>query len=496
MELLAWIAALATMAANGRALGQDELKWQVRATSIALEHVGNLPEDQRGKTGVRIHGRIETGWNYVFSNHLPMAAGKLYRLSAYVRVDRLGTATPLPYLKCEFVPAGPIRNSEQAHTESYDGDLGKWRLLVGEFRAPTGTKACWLALEKGTDGPAEIDALLGEIRLEEIPQLTVLDRYRLKPIPAPLEKLRGVHPRIYLTQARIAELRQAIQRSHVGIWKKLREQADRAVKRGPPGYVEQDGHSGDEQLWQREVGNTMPVLAMAYAMTGRKEYLASAQRWALASCGYRTWGLGRIDGMDLATGHQLLGLALVYDWCYHDLDETARQEIRRTLIRRTSAMYAAAATGKVWWQRSYLQNHLWVNVCGMAAAGLALFDEVGGASCWIGLPLDKFRRTMESLGPDGASHEGVGYWEYGVCSAQHAVGERQGANGRRGRVVPRGRAFSAESETQDPPRAFYAALRPCCWRCLCRLSTWPGFETVYPAPAVPEAQHLDRRGRH
>ena len=25
--------------------------------------------------------------------------------------------------------------------------------------------------------------------------------------------------------------------------------------------------------------------------------------------------------MDLATGHQLFGLAIVYDWCYRDLDE-------------------------------------------------------------------------------------------------------------------------------------------------------------------------------
>jgi hypothetical protein len=77
-------------------------------------------------------------------------------------------------------------------------------------------------------------------------------------------------------------------------------------------------------------------------------------------------------------------------------------------------MFEAAATGKAWWYRSYLQNHLWVNITGMAASGFALFDEVDDAACWIGLPLDKYRRTMAALGPDGASHEGVGYWEYGV----------------------------------------------------------------------------------
>jgi hypothetical protein len=62
------------------------------------------------------------------------------------------------------------------------------------------------------------------------------------------------------------------------------------------------------------VGNAMPVLAMAWVLSGEKQYLEAARQWALASCGYRTWGVGRIDGMDLAAGHQLLGLGLVYDW--------------------------------------------------------------------------------------------------------------------------------------------------------------------------------------
>ena len=153
------------------------------------------------------------------------------------------------------------------------------------------------------------------------------------------------------------------------MWKTVRERADRAVKQGPPAYRERDNDSGDEQLWQREVGNVMPVLAMAWVLSGERQYPDAARQWALASCGYPTWGLGPIDGMDLAAGHQLFGLALVYDWCYADLGEDARRAIRDTLVKRTSAMFDAAATGKAWWRRSYLQNHLWVNICGMAAAG-------------------------------------------------------------------------------------------------------------------------------
>ncbi len=220
---------------------------------------------------VRIHGRIEEGWNYAATGRVPIEPGRLYRVSVRLRVDRLGGNAPPPYLKCEFVPAAANKSLGQSHTNSYEPPLGRWQTLVGEFQAPQGATGCWLALEKGTEAPAEIDALLGDVRLIAISRLTVLDRYRLKPIPAPLEKLRGVHPRIYLTEHKVAELRQAIRGSHAGLWRQVRDEADRAVKRGPPTYREQDGRSGDEQLWQREVGNTLPVLAMAYVAQRRTE---------------------------------------------------------------------------------------------------------------------------------------------------------------------------------------------------------------------------------
>jgi len=226
--------------------------------------------------------------------------------------------------------------------------------VTEEFRVPEAARSCWLALEKGTSAPTEIDVRLRDVRLQPIARLSVLERYRLDPIPPSLEAVGGVHPRIDLNDRRIAQLRKAVATSHQALWKKVRAQADRAVRSGPPSYVKDDGHSGDEQLWQREVGNTLPLLAMAYVVTGEKPYLEAARQWALASCNYKTWGLGRIDGMDLAAGHQLYGLGLVYDWCNRDLDAEARQTIRRTLIERSSAMYRAAATGSAWWNRSFL----------------------------------------------------------------------------------------------------------------------------------------------
>ena len=258
-----------------------------------------------------------------------------------------------------------------------------------------------------------------------------LEQYRLSPSPASLEKMRNVHPRIFLTKEQVENLKELIRNTHAGLWEETKRQADRAVAEGPPVYRgngDGEGRWGFEQLWQRNVGNFMSTLAMAWMMTNDPKYLASAREWAMASCGYETWGgLGWADGVDLAASHQLLGLGLIYDWCYDALDEEAKTTIRETLVMRTRTMVRTCVTEDIWWHRAdsttriwyqwqeaYLQNHLWVNMCGAAVAGLAIFDEVDEAESWIGLSLAKFKMTMNALGNDGASHEGVQYWDYGV----------------------------------------------------------------------------------
>ena len=230
-------------------------------------------------------------------------------------------------------------------------------------------------------------------------------------IQARLDKLKGVHPRLYLDAKRVAALREAVKTTHAPMWAKLQKEAERIMKSSPPAY-RADNDAGQE--WQRDVGNAMPNLAMAWLISGERRYLDAAKEWALASCGYETWGQGRQNGLDLAAGHQLYGLALVYDWCYRDLDEATRKTIHDTLEKRGGALYDAAIGGKISQGRMYLQNHLWVKTCALAVAGMAISDDVKGTGKWVGFTLDVWRRTHEALGSDGASHEGVGYWDYGV----------------------------------------------------------------------------------
>ncbi|MCE5238282.1 DUF4962 domain-containing protein [bacterium] len=390
-----------------------KLTWQPRTPGVKLELTADM-KTPGGKPSLHVAGSEASNWNYAVSDTHPMAVGQAYRLSLWMCAKSLGEGTQAPSVKCEFVGDEP-GNIGRVTTEAYDtARLGQWQRLSVEFRAPQQTARFWLAVEKGANTPMAVDLYLGEVLVEPIQELTIIRQYVLDPLPAPLQQRRGVHPRLYLDAAGVARLREAVKTTHAAQWQRLQALAERLVKSGPPQYIERDKYSGDEQLWQREVGNAMPTLALVWLVTQDKQYLDSARAWALASCSYPTWGLGRIDGMDLATGHQLFGLGLVYDWCYADLGDEARRTIRDTLQKRAGRMYEAAASGEAWWQKSYLQNHLWVNACGMAVAGLAVYDELPEATRWIGLPLDKFKRTMQTLGSDGASHEGVGYWQYGV----------------------------------------------------------------------------------
>ena len=217
------------------------------------------------------------------------------------------------------------------------------------------------------------------------------------------------HPRLFLTPQRITQLREDIATFRKPHWDVLRAQADQLARRHPPEYEKAIRNNDPEQLWQRDVGNAFPTLAMAWVLTGDDKYRKAVSEWALASCAYPNWGHPEKNpGTDLAAGHQLFGLALVYDWMYQDLDPQVRATIHKALLERGRTMFEPMGR-----RTSYMQNHLWVNATGLTAAALAISEEPETAH-WLEVTRDKFRRSDDALGSDGASHEGVGYWSYGV----------------------------------------------------------------------------------
>ncbi|MCD6307679.1 MAG: hypothetical protein J7M24_01640, partial [Candidatus Latescibacteria bacterium] len=356
--------------------------------------VPSVSVETGGETGapIRVTVSAATGDTLAYSPPLPLEGFQKYRLTAEIRVTNAQPRNIVPTLACEC-----LMNDTQGSLGSFgavSGDVppdGARRVRV-EFRAPWGTQSCRLLLFAGGNlepglcrEPYSADIALDGITLEPIETYTA--DYVLDPFPELLSEYRSVHPRLFLTDRLIDGLRRKIGTTHTGIWMKVRAQADGFSAADPPAYRGNDNGEYDEQWWQSRNGLAMATLAFAYRMTGDASYLHAAERWALTTCRYPHWGVGWIDGMDCMTGHHLFGLALVYDWCYRDMEAAVREEIRDTLIRRGAAMFEAASRGVIvpnagefsvrpWleWEEAYLQNHLWVNSSGLAAAGFALFD--------------------------------------------------------------------------------------------------------------------------
>jgi len=232
-------------------------------------------------------------------------------------------------------------------------------------------------------------------------------------IPAAMKRFINVHPRLYMTAQSQKNLRAKMNsQPYSELLQKLKVITDKAVQSGPPAYRPGSGY--DEQLWQREVGNAIPELAMAYCMTGETKYLNAARDYMLVSASYPTWGIGDIDNSDLATAHQLYGIALGYDWLFDKLDRVSRDSIRNCLMRRGSRLYDLLAEKKVWWDNKYVHNHQHVNLTGLIVAGLALYGEDPDAEKWISISRQKLKQAISSMPPDGGCLEGIPYSEYSI----------------------------------------------------------------------------------
>ena len=437
---LMFIIALSTFPAEGKEAetitwtfdGGSSSGWSPLSKTVNVSQNTENTASSVSKGSLRIHGRAGSDELCAESGLFPLNEFRHYRITAWVfpnkqKKDESLPDSRAPHLMCEYKTENPKSSLGIIRVDEITPEGGTgWMKYTREFRTPWGTRQCRLILASGS-GDGVIDYRLDDVTIEPIERYIVGDKYRLDPIPASLERVRGVHPRIYLSAERIAGLKKAITTTHAPIWNEVRAQADRLAKAGPPPYQGNDEGLYDEQWWQAGNSTAMITLAMAYLLSDDRRYLDSAREWALATCAYKTWGVGWADGIDCMTGHNLFGLAIVYDWCYDSLDREARAAIRETIVRRAPVMFRAAAGGVIvpnddeyhvrpWpeWDEAWLQNHLWVNSCGLAAAGLAVFDEVDEASQWTGFALDRFGRTLSELGPDGASHEGINYWSYGI----------------------------------------------------------------------------------
>lgn len=171
-------------------------------------------------------------------------------------------------------------------------------------------------------------------------------------------------------------------------------------------------------------------LSLAYLLTKQQHYLDEAKRWIFTCVNYPHWGNAHLVDVDLSAAWILFGLGLSYDWLKDDLEVEERTKLREKIILQAEIMYRfKVETEGEGWSTNYFQNHNWINLTGLAAAGYALIDEYPKAKNWIDSAKENFDFVYSVLASDGSDYEGVVYWRYGAMWLfiyAHLLKEREG----------------------------------------------------------------------
>lgn len=229
-----------------------------------------------------------------------------------------------------------------------------------------------------------------------------------------LNSLSGVHPRLMLNAGKLEQIRLDLQTDTrmQAIYKDMISRAEAACQTTPAAEIV--GTGGTDSTFSA-LANYIPAAAMAYRLTGEEKYLEGAVKWISQTCAYPQWE--NPERPDLATGHTLMALGLAYDWLCDDMDAQTRAALKACLLKEGNRVYQFVEQDyRTYWNRAWLQNHMWIAVSGMACAGMALFDEEKSVLPWLQRANNHFSTTMSMLPADGVNHEGVDYFFYGMES--------------------------------------------------------------------------------
>lgn len=237
-------------------------------------------------------------------------------------------------------------------------------------------------------------------------------------------ELEGIHPRVFVTAARLETLRARSRTTHREEWSRVLANVTVLSSDPPPPPGPQERRSQNNAAYAIAQGS------LVYAIEKKPHYLEATRRWLLAAIDYEPWGYTYYKpNVDLAAGHLLYAIGWSYDLLYHDLTEEERKRIRASLERHADLLYDyfAPAGSK---QFSFTQNHNFIPTSGLAVAALALMGESANAPKWAALARAHHHRAGELLSPDGYYYEGFEYWIFSapwlvhfLDAWEHATGE-------------------------------------------------------------------------
>jgi hypothetical protein len=150
-------------------------------------------------------------------------------------------------------------------------------------------------------------------------------------------------------------------------------------------------------------------LAASYHLTGEREFVVRAEQEMLAVAAFGDWNPSHY--LDVA--EMTLGMAIGYDWLYHQLDPAARATIRDAILDK-GVRVPWDNPRHAGWSRA---GNNWGQVChaGMVAGALVTWeDDPELAAKTVHRALADVVHSMRAFAPNGSYPEGPGYWNYGT----------------------------------------------------------------------------------
>ena len=238
-------------------------------------------------------------------------------------------------------------------------------------------------------------------------------------------ELVGVHPRVFVTAAGLAELRERARTTHREDWQKVLAALPALAGDPPPPPGPQARRS------QNNVAHAIAGVSLAWAVERRPHLLAAAKKWTLAAVDYEPWGYTYSKpNIDLAAGHLLYAIGWAYDLLFDELTPEERGRIRASLERHASLVYAHFTPSPERARFEFTQNHNFIPTAGLAVAALALMGESRDAERWAAAAYAHHHRANQLLSPDGYYFEGIEYWIFSAPwlvhfadAWEHATGE-------------------------------------------------------------------------
>jgi hypothetical protein len=223
------------------------------------------------------------------------------------------------------------------------------------------------------------------------------------------------HPRLIVTDGRLAEIKSFIATSEMGkAWYEATVKKANAYYRRPVRHYELP--DGRRLLSiSRDVLNRIMHWGLLYRLDGDRKWLARAMLEMEAVANFPNWNPNHW----LDTAEMIHAMALGYDWFYPGLSDEQRKIVRDALWQHGLGLayktyMGENAEGRQHWP---MVTNNWNFVCngGAALGAMALLDEMPQECAlilshsfrYIQIPISHFE-------PDGAWWEGLGYWGYSM----------------------------------------------------------------------------------